>query len=218
MNKVKAKAWIIDIPDKEAALRKLETAARLCYQSLPQEDFADVENFLRKKILQTGHHSVIEHASATVRIICDRGTTHALLRHRLFSFSQESTIYCNYSKERFGGEIKVIPPFYWESGDGVNESTGEYREKQKAIWDKVMLACEEGYLEAIENGASPQEARGMLPTSLKTEIIITGNFREWRHFFKLRTDPVDHPQTLEITVPLLEEFRKVIPVIFDDLS
>ena len=218
MKQIKASATIIDIPDKESALRRLETAARLCYQSLPREEFADVEKFLRKKILQSGHHSVIEHASASVRFICDRGVTHALVRHRLFSFSQESTIYCNYAAKRFGEEIKVIPPFYWEDIPGLSEKEDDYRRKQRINWTKTILAAEAGYMKAIKMGASPQEARTMLPTGMKTEIIITGNFREWRHFFKLRTDPVDHPQITEITVPLLKEFQKLIPVIFDDIS
>ncbi|MCK5614546.1 FAD-dependent thymidylate synthase, partial [Candidatus Pacearchaeota archaeon] len=190
MKQVKASATIIDIPDKESALRRLETAARLCYQSTPREEFADVEKFLRKKILQSGHHSVIEHASASVRFICDRGVTHALVRHRLFSFSQESTIYCNYAAKRFGGEIKVIPPFYWEDSPKLDKGEREYRKRQRGNWELAMLSAESGYLKAIEMGASPQEARTMLPTGMKTEIIITGNFREWRHFFKLRTDPV----------------------------
>ena len=192
--------------DGESILKKIELAGRVCYKSEDKITDTSAREFI-KKIIKSGHHSVIEHEKVTVRIICDRGVSHAIVRHRLASYSQESTIYCNYTRDRFGNEISVIRPIYWE------QDTEKYN-----IWKQTMEYLEEAYFKLIEKGASAQEARGVLPTHLKTEIIMTMNLREWRHFFKMRTDTVDHPQTKEITRPLLQDFKKLIPVIFDDIT
>ncbi len=138
-------------------------------------------------------------------------SSHEIVRHRLASYSQESTRYCNYSKGKFGNEITVIKPSFWDS------DKTEDKEKYE-LWKKTISIIEEVYKNLIEKGASPQEARTILPNSLKTEIVITMNLREWRHFFNLRTSKSAHPQIREIAIPILEEFRKKIPIIFDDIK
>ncbi len=126
-----------------------------------------------------------------------------LTRHRLASFSVESTRYANYSKDKFGNEITVIKPFFWK------EDSPQYQE-----WEKAMRACESSYMALIENGAKAQEARSVLPNSLKTDIIITANIREWIHIFNLRCHKASHPQMRQIMLPLLDEFNKRLPVLF----
>jgi len=191
-------------------IKKIEQAARTCYKS-EDKISADSAKNLIKSILEKGHESIIEHEKVTVRVICDRGVSHEIVRHRIASYSQESTRYCNYSKNSFGNEITVIDPCFWK--DDNNEDRQKY-----AIWKNAIEESEKAYMKLIELGATPQEARSVLPNSLKTEIVITMNLREWRHFFKLRTSSEAHPQMREIAQPLLDEFKKRIPVIFDDIE
>lgn len=157
------------------------------------------------------------HRDLTVKFIVDRGVSHEIVRHRVASFAQESTRYCNYGTK--GGEITVIEPFYLMA-DGVNVSTDNWSERYGA-WVSACEEAEKSYLRMIADGASPQEARAVLPTSLKTEVVMTANLREWRHFFSLRACGVTgkpHPQMLEVAVPLLKEVKELIPVVFDDLE
>jgi thymidylate synthase (FAD) len=186
-------------------LKQIESAGRTAYKSESAITDESARVFVAK-IIKSGHLSVIEHVSITVRVICDRGVTHEIVRHRLASYTQESTRYCNYNSNKFGNEITVIKPCFWNDGD----------EKSK-IWKQSMAQAEVAYSKLIALGATPQEARSVLPNSLKTEIVITMNLREWYHFFTLRTAPSAHPQMREITIPLLKEFQKRIPVIFDDI-
>jgi thymidylate synthase (FAD) len=186
-------------------LKQIERAGRTAYKSEDKITEDSASNFI-KMIIQRGHLSVIEHYSITVRVICDRGVTHEIVRHRIASYTQESTRYCNYSKGKYGNELTVIKPMFWNEND----------EKYK-IWKTTIESIESSYLRLIELGASPQEARSILPNSLKTEIVMTMNLREWRHFFKLRTSEGAHPQMREIAIPLLSEFQNKIPLIFDDL-
>lgn len=196
--------------DGETILRHVEKAGRTAYKTEDKISSDSTRKFV-KKILDMGHESVIEHYNITVRVICDRGVTHEIVRHRMASYTQESTRYCNYSVGKFGGEITVIKPCFWISGSEIDQ-------KKYEIWEGAMKAAEKAYLELVNFGASPQEARSVLPNSLKTEIVMTMNLREWRHFFKLRTSNAAHPQMREIACPLLDEFKKQIPVIFDDLE
>ncbi|MGD0488138.1 MAG: FAD-dependent thymidylate synthase [Syntrophorhabdales bacterium] len=186
-------------------LEKIERAGRTCYKSEDKMDAGSAAEFI-KKILDLGHESVIEHEKVSVRIICDRGVSHEIVRHRLAAYSQESTRFCNYSDDRFGNEITVVEPLFFEPGT-----------RNWEIWRDAMLAAEEAYFTLLRNGALPQEARSVLPNSLKTEIVVTYNLREWRHFFRVRTSGRAHPQMREITVPMLKEFKERIPVIFDDI-
>lgn len=194
-------------PDKIMSV--IERAGRTCYKSESRIAEGSAEKFI-SSIIKRGHESVIEHEKITVRIICDRGVTHEIVRHRIASFSQESTRYCNYSNEKFGNELTFIEPCFW------NDDSDENKAKKK-IWTESMQFIENKYIELINNGAKPEEARAILPNSLKTEIVVTMNLREWRHFFKLRTAEAAHPQIREIANMILQEFKSSLPVIFGDL-
>ena len=225
---VEPSAEILSIPSRPALLQLIETAGRTCYKSKSKlcpaccgsgyggvfepcpecggDGSLTAREFVRR-IIASGHHSVIEHVSATVRIVCDRGITHELVRHRLASFSQESTRYCNYTNGRFGSEITVIRPYFW------CEDSAKYE-----VWKRAMEFAENSYMALIEAGASAQEARSVLPNSLKSEIVITANMREWLLIFTQRTSRAAHPQMRQIMTPLLAEFRRRIPVVFDDIG
>ncbi len=202
MEIVKPYFIIEDNVDGEQILRNLERYGRTCYKSEDKITPDSARKFV-VSILASGHESVIEHEKVTVRVICDRGVTHEIVRHRIASYSQESTRYCNYKSRG----IQVIEPFFFVGDDPKYQ-----------IWLKAMHACEEAYNALIEAGATPQEARSVLPNSLKTEIVITYNLREWRLFFKQRCSKRAHPQMREVTIPLLREFQLRIPVIFDDIT
>ncbi|MHA1791709.1 MAG: FAD-dependent thymidylate synthase [Promethearchaeota archaeon] len=191
--------------DSEKVLKLIELAGRTCYKSEDKISEDSYYNFI-KMILSRGHLSVIEHACITVKIITNRGVTHELVRHRMASFSQESTRYCNYGKEKFGNEITVIDQSDFFSND-----------EQVSRWKKAMESSEKSYMSLIESGVPPQIARGVLPIDLKTEIIITANLREWRHIFELRTSPAAHPNIRSLMKSILTKFKKAIPVIFDDI-
>lgn len=197
---------ILDDIDGEEVLSKIEKAGRVCYKSEDKITSESSKKFIQN-ILSSGHESVIEHEKISVRIICDRGVTHEIVRHRIASYSQESTRYCNYTKDKFGKELTFIKPCFWE------ENSEMYK-----LWLSQMQMIESAYNKLIAMGAKPQEARTVLPNSLKTEIIVTMNLREWRHFFKLRTSERAHPQMREISQMLLEKFREQIDVIFDDIN
>jgi thymidylate synthase (FAD) len=201
---------IEDSIDGNDILKKIERAGRTCYKSEDKITDESALNFVRK-IMVMGHESVLEHEKISVRVICDRGISHEIVRHRIASYSQESTRYCNYAKDKFGSEITVIEPLFWNKGCG--EDVQKYN-----IWKNAVKDAEKAYFKLLEIGATPQEARSVLPNSLKTEIVMTMNLREWRHFFKLRTSSAAHPQMLEIAIPMLNEFRNLIPIIFDDIN
>jgi len=192
--------------DGAAILQHLELCGRVCYKSEDKVTDTSADKFLAG-IIKRGHEAVIEHYSITVKFICDRGVSHELVRHRLASYCQESTRYCNYSKDGFGNEITVIEPCYLE------KDSPSY-----VIWKNLCQCSEYAYLEMLKKGNSPQEARAVLPNSLKTEIVMTTNIREWRHFFKLRCSLAAHPQMREVACELLKEFQSKIPVLFDDIQ
>ena len=192
--------------DGAQMLKRLERAGRVCYKSEDKITQDSAETFLAN-IIKRGHESVLEHEKITVSLICDRGVTHELVRHRIASYSQESTRYCNYMGEKFGRELTFIKPCFWAEDD-----------PKYAVWKEQMAQLEETYQRLLEAGASPQEARSILPNSLKTEIVVTMNLREWRHFFRLRTAPAAHPQMREAADMLLAAFQAELPVIFVDLS
>lgn len=208
MKIVKPGFVIEDDIDGEKILQKLEKAARTCYKS---EDSITSQSSRKiiKKIIESHHESVLEHEKITARIICDRGISHELVRHRIASFSQESTRYCNYSKDKFGNEIAVIKPIFW------SDSTD--RDLEMALWYDAMKNSERYYFQLLSLGATPQEARSVLPNSLKTEIVITANLREWRTILRQRTAKAAHPQMRQIMIPLLKEFKRLIPIVFDDI-
>lgn len=206
MKEIRPYFEIMDDIDGAKILQKLERCGRVCYKSEDKITEGSAEKFIGM-ILKSGHESVLEHEKLTVKFICDRGVTHEIVRHRIASYSQESTRYCNYSKDKFGNELTFIRPCFWA------DDSEEY-----AVWKQAMKDIEKTYVKLISLGAKPEEARSILPNSLKTEIVCTMNLREWRHFFRLRTAERAHPQIREISVALLDELKKRIPVIFDDIN
>jgi len=196
------------------ALIAIEKAGRTCYKSEDRiGDQQGAEEFVAR-IMKSGHQSVIEHVNVTVRFITNRGVTHEIVRHRLASYSQESTRYCNYAKDKFGNEITLIRPYWWNHV-GINEE-GDIN-LAKAHWKCAMENAETRYFELLKSGLPAQAARGVLPNDLKTEIVMTANLREWLHFFRLRTAAAAHPDLRLLSVPLLAMFRQHIPVIYDDI-
>ena len=213
----------IELEDKidgQAILKKIERIGRVCYKSENNIKEDSAERFI-KSIIARGHESVLEHASISVRVICDRGVSHEIVRHRVASYSQESTRYCNYSNEKFGEELTFIKPCYWENENNTREfeMSVAYRCRNSyEQWLKCMWNIEQCYFSMLDCGATPQEARSVLPNSLKTEIVMTMNLREWRHFFKLRCAKAAHPQMREVAYLILDEFKSKIPVVFDDIK
>lgn len=196
---------ILNLSDGEQILREIELIGRVCYKSEDRITVDSARDFV-SKLIKSGHESVIEHEKISVKIVCDRGVSHEIVRHRIASYSQESTRYCNYFKEKFGKELTLIRPFYWK--DDIEKYN---------VWLEAMQKIEDSYNTLISMGAKPEEARCVLPNSLKTEIVVTMNLREWRHFFKLRTAKRAHPQMREIAIPLLCELKKLVPTVFDDI-
>ena len=180
-------------------LKTIEKFGRLSHKSEKKITKDSYQEFLRK-LLSWGHESVLEHVSISVRFICDRGITHELVRHRIAAYTQESTRYCNYS-----GNIQFIEPLFYKKGS----------EKYK-IWYQNCVQAAENYNQLIQLGSTPEEARSVLPNSLKTEIVATYNLREWRHVFEMRCQKAAHPQMREIMVPTLKMFQQKIPLLFDD--
>ena len=206
MRVVQAGYEILDTLNGEEILKKIERVARVCYKSEDKIGEGTAERMV-KALIKRGHEAMLEHFSFSVKFTVDRGVSHELVRHRVASFAQESTRYCNYGHE---GEITVIKPLYLsDCGEDYN------------LWRKACVVAEKQYLDMLAYRFSPQEARAVLPNSLKTEVVMTANLREWRHFFSLRacgTTGKPHPQMLEVAVPLLKEVKSLIPVVFDDLE
>lgn len=219
---VKASAEILAI--NTLLLQLIEKAGRTCYKS-EERITADSAAVFCKGLITRGHEAMLEHSMMTVKFVCDRGVSHELVRHRLASFAQESTRYCDYTR---GHVTFVIPPW-------VGAYAGECKWAEMSHEDRYCLAqtcaerlwldsaskAEQAYLSLRRMGWKPEQARSVLPNSLKTEVVMTANFREWRHFFKLRaagTTGKPHPQMVELTVPLLAEVKKQVPVIFDDIE
>lgn len=210
MQTIKAGYEILDPLNGEEILQKIEKVARVCYKSEDKIGEGTAERMVRA-LVRCNHMAMLEHFSFSVKFIVDRGVSHEIVRHRVASFAQESTRYCNYGSK--DGGITVIEPLFFRPLDG--------KDVQYRSWYTSCLEAEGAYLDMLKDGATPQEARAVLPTSLKTEIVMTANLREWRHFFELRACGATgkpHPQMLEVTVPLLKELKTLIPVVFDDLE
>jgi len=191
----------------EEVLHTLERVARTCYKSEGKIEDGSAERMI-KMLIKNGHEAMIEFFDITVRFVHNRGFSHEMVRHRLCSFAQESTRYCNYSADKFGGEITVIQP-YWldENHPGLENK-----------WFMAMKETEKSYFQLLEMGLPAQAARGVLPNDLKTEINVKANLREWRQIFKLRCSPAAHPDMRRVMIPLLRELKERIPIIFDDIQ
>ena len=197
---------LVNAPDYKTLLTTIEAAGRTCYKSEDKITDGSAEKFVRG-IIKRGHEAVIEHGSLTVRFICDRGVSHEIVRHRLAAFCQESTRYCNYGKEGFGSEITVIRPSTFDTNTPV------YR-----IWKRSCEHAEVSYFDLLNEGCTPQEARSVLPNSLKTEVVMTADLREWRHFCKLRCAPAAHPDMRVVASELLNKFKMAYSVFFEDIA
>lgn len=206
MKIIQAGYEIIDPLNGEDILKKIEYIARKCYKSEDKICEGSAESMVRN-LIKRGHEAMLEHFSFSVCFTVDRGVSHEIVRHRVASFAQESTRYCNYSKS---GDVSFIRPCF------LGEDTTPFDN-----WLDSCMRAEREYFIMLENGYTPEEARAVLPNSLKTELVMTANLREWRHFFKLRAVGVTgkpHPQMLEVAVPLLQELKDLIPVVFEDLE
>lgn len=206
MKIIEASVELIGEVDGKKIMKHIELAGRVCYKSESRISDDSAEKFIAN-IIKSGHESVIEHVSLTFKIICDRGVLAEITRHRLASFSVESTRYNDYSNGKFDGELTFIKPNFW------NEDDENFK-----TWLDTMKILEENYLLMRKNGARPEQARSILPNSLKTEIFMTANLREWRHFLKLRTSSRAHPQMREVALKIYEILREKLPVIFSDIK
>ena len=238
MKLIKASYEIITPINGEEILKQIELAARTCYKSedkieyeplsIPNIEgdkyigdkevpdyYAKSARILIPKLITRGHEAMLEFGgNITVNFICDRGVSHELVRHRLASFAQESTRYCNYGKDE---HITFIIPCWLDIKEGT-VSPGIVNIHEERWWINHMTRSEEAYNDLIEIGWPPQQARSVLPNSLKTEINVSANLREWRHILKLRTSKAAHPQMRELMCPLLDELKNKIPVVFNDIT
>lgn len=206
MKIIKPSVEILTPINGEEVLNHIETIARTCYQSQPINN----NHNLIKSLINSEHFAMLEHYSISVKFVTDRGISHEIVRHRVASFAQESTRYCNYIKDKFGNEISVVKP------TELVEGSFEY-----IVWEKQCEQAEKAYFKLINNGVKPETARSVLPTSLKTSIVMTANIREWRHFLKLRavgTTGKPHPDMKVLADDLLEQFKSKIPILFDDIK
>lgn len=207
----------------EEILKKIERIGRVCYKSENNMKEGSAERFV-SNLINRHHESVLEHVSISVRVICDRGVSHEIVRHRLASYSQESSRYCNYSNDKFGNELTFIKPCWFKSNvEDFNEyvNNDNYTvglSANELNWIALMIEIEDLYSFFIDNNWTPEEARSILPNSIKTEIVMTMNLREWRHFFKMRCDKAAHPQMRQVANMILDTFKEKIPVIFNDIE
>lgn len=194
----------LDAVARKDALHAIADAARTCYKSTGTDDAT-----LVMQLVRSGHEAMLEHYGLTVRFVVDRGVSHEIVRHRMASYAQESTRYCNYCKDKFGGEISVICPDAFKPGS-----------EARRTWKTICMLSEDVYLEMVYNGTPPELARSVLPHALATELVMTANFREWRHFLALRavgTTGKPHPQIRQVAAPLLRELAAWLPEVFGDL-
>ena len=241
MKLIRPRVEILDKIDGNAIINRIATVARTCYKSenlsTPEKDLA-----LVKRLIESKHEAMIEFADVTVKFTCDRGVANELVRHRIASFAMESTRYCNYSKDKFDNEITFIIPswldlpegeyLYWgcnwvnkENKDEVivknRNDDGAYTYNKDTVDKDIFLNglddCERAYLEFIDNGCKPEQARQVLPLATKTEVDIKANLREWRHLLKLRCSSAAHPDIRVLALDLLKQLHEQIPVVFDDL-
>lgn len=218
MHVVSPSVEILNVINGEEILKHIEQCGRVCYKS--EDKIADktAEGFVRG-IIKRGHESVLEHIDISVKFTCDRGVSHEIVRHRIASYSQESTRYCNYSADKFGNNVTYISPFTCFT-DSLQEK-GHSWETVDAIvgeWQEACLDAEKHYNKMVQLGAPAELARAVLNNSTKTEIVATMNLREWRHFLRLRSSKAAHPQIRELANELLTKFQALIPVVFDDFE
>ena len=199
---------LTDLSDaKNTILKPIEIASRTCYKS--ENNITD-DSCLRlcKMLIDRGHTAMLEHSQITVRFIINRAIANEITRHRIASFAQVSTRYCNYSKDKFGNEITVIAP-----EELLPENSDNYK-----IWYNSCKLSEDTYMNLINNKVKPEIARDILPLCLATELVVTANIRSWRNIFSLRTTIYAHPHMRKLMRKLLDDFKSKIPVLFDDIN
>lgn len=206
MSMIQPKATVMWKTKEDALndMKHLEMIGRVCYKSEDKITEDSYEKFL-KMLISKGHESVLEHVTATARITCDRGVSHELVRHRIGAFTQESTRYCNYKYD-----MTFIPA-------SINPETSE-GQKAVDIMIESFIKAKEDYQKLLELGCTPELARSILPMKLKTEMFITFNLRQWRHFFKLRMTKAAHPDMRYIAYIIYQQLSKLYPIIFEDMS
>lgn len=214
MRLIKPKVEILDRIDKDQVICDIARVARTCYKSEDRIN-READRKLVKRLIESKHEAMLEFVDVTVKFTTDRGVSHELVRHRMASFAQESTRYCNYSKDKFNNELTFIIPSWAE----VNKLGEIIADDNEAFYDfkKALEMAEAFYLSLIAKGWTAEKARMVLPMSIKTEINMKANLREWRHFFKLRCHHTAHPDIRVLALDLLEQMHEQIPVIFDDL-
>lgn len=241
-------------------LKHIERCARVSYRSENKitEDGESAKKMIGM-LIKNGHESCLEHSSLTVEFICDRAIANELVRHRLASFTQESTRYVRANAERLGGEVTFILPYSLQRGydlfnklldltaddkhyesyicrwPGADTLRSDYVLEQNGLPDgfteedwyemrkfnnyvKVALSSVYRYEDVLEDGSTPEEARWLLPLGLATRIVVTANYREWRHILKLRCEKHSHPEIRRIMIPLYTVFKEKLPIVFDDLK
>ena len=220
MRLIKPKVEVLDRFKRQQVIGRIATVARTCYKS---EDLrtADKDVSLVKRLIESKHEAMLEFIDITVKFTCDRGVSHELVRHRLASFAQESTRYCNYSKDKFGNELTFIIPS-WLNWNEQTIHDGDFKKSSNCSIDSQifihsLLKAENDYMSLIHEGWTAQQARMILPMSIKTEINMKCNLREWRHFLNLRCSQAAHPDIRVLALDLLKQFHDRIPIIFDDL-
>ena len=244
MRLIKPSAVIEFIEPRDQILKRIEASGRTCYKSEGKATDGSAPKFCHSICQVKKHESVIEHASATVRFICDRGVSHELVRHRLSSFSQESTRYVDYSGDKSGGHCQFIIPLWLNLPEGefylgcvkeIGKSGTEsavwlqcmdktviaefLADSKEASWLRAVAAAESEYHHQVKGlKQSPQEARAVLPNSTKTEVVMTSNLRQWRNVFKLRVASNAHPQMREVMIPLFEQFKTHLPEFYADIE
>ena len=205
MKIIKPSIEFITPPNGAVVMQRLEQCGRVCYKSEDKITEDSAEKFLAG-IIKRGHEAVLEHCSFSVKFICDRGVSHEIVRHRLASYCQESTRYCNYGSDKVEHEITVIEPCFLIPGT-----------KGYDRWKEACSDAEDAYFDLLEWGSTPQEARAVLPNSLKTELVMTADIREWRHFLRLRCGSGAYPQMREVATQLLDAVCEEMPVLFSDI-
>ena len=217
MKLIKPSYQILSEVNSDKILENIELAGRTCYKSEDLITNDSSKNFV-SMIISRGHESVLEHEKITIKFICDRGVSHEIVRHRIASFSQESTRYCNYSRDKFDNQLTFIIPNWLNIDECEIINTPRLNLSDSDLWLNSMQYAESNYNRLIVLGWKPEQARSILPNSLKTEIVVTANLREWRTIFKQRTAKTAHPQMRELMRPLLDELKIKLQPIFDDIT
>lgn len=232
MRLIKPNVEILDNVNGDEVISKIATVARTCYKSesssTPDKDKKLVEN-----LVKLGHEAMLEFFDITVKFTCSRSIANEIIRCRLASYAQESTRYCDYSKDKFDHDITYIIP------SELNIPEGKYTNwdndwcdvsELKLLYPEVdnlddatncflqsIKNSEYYYFMLLDRGWKPQQAREVLPHALKTELNMKANLREWRHFFSLRCSTKAHPDIRLLALDLLNQFHNLIPIVFDDL-